>query len=146
MVLRIIFLFFLSCGFVGAAQFGSTNKYSLVNTESVRSGYDVFNEITTFSFSANIQTTGEAISEVLLHAGYRLAESSAADPFINHLLDSPLPGLHRQIGPATVLDVLDILSGGGWVVVRDPVHRLVSFDIQEGFEPCGYVAGKPACR
>ncbi|HID51087.1 MAG TPA: hypothetical protein EYP41_03495 [Anaerolineae bacterium] len=144
MVYRYI-AFLLGICLSGAVYAGDINQYAVVNTDRVTAAYDVFSEVAVFEFSHNIRTTGEAISEVLTHAGYRLADASASDPYIKHLLDSPLPTLHRSIGPAAVIDILDALSGAGWTVVRDPVHRLVSFEIVEDFRPCGYVTGGKGC-
>ena len=86
--------------------------------------------------AASVRTTlppsvvrvGEAIAALLAASGYRLADSQAAGPDRETLLALPLPESHRDLGPMPLRLALATLAGPAFVLVEDPVHRLVSFE------------------
>lgn len=86
--------------------------------------------------AASVRTTlpptvvrvGEAIDALLAPSGYRLADSQAAGPDRETLLALPLPESHRDLGPMPLRLALATLAGPAFVMVEDPVHRLVSFE------------------
>lgn len=100
-----------------------------------------------FQFDDNVRTVGQAIKAVLQGSGYRLARPENSDPNVAVLLRSPLPRVHRSLGPATVRDLLVSLAGPAWTLITDPVHRLISYDLAEQYWPCDYkgVEG-PQCQ
>jgi hypothetical protein len=44
------------------------------------------------------------------------------------MLTLPLPGAHRQFQPLPLKDVIALLVGPAFVLVQDPVHRLLAFE------------------
>ena len=86
--------------------------------------------------AASVRTTlppsvvrvGEAIAALLAPSGYRLADVQAAGPDRETLLALPLPESHRDLGPMPLRLALATLAGPAFVLVEDPVHRLVSFE------------------
>lgn len=86
--------------------------------------------------AASVRTTlppsvvrvGDAIAALLARSGYRLADSQAAGPDRETLLSLPLPESHRDLGPMPLRLALTTLAGPAFVMVEDPVHRLVSFE------------------
>ena len=86
--------------------------------------------------AASVRTTlppsvvrvGEAIDVLLAPSGYRLADRQAAAPDREVLLALPLPEAHRDLSPMPLRLALTTLAGPAFVLVEDPVHRLVSFE------------------
>ena len=78
---------------------------------------------------------GEAVDALLAPSGYRLAPANTASPERAILLALPLPEVHRDLGGLSLRSALQTLVGPAFIVVEDPVHRLVSF------ERCQYPGG-----
>lgn len=76
----------------------------------------------------SIVRVGEAMERLLAPSGYRLADSITAGPERATLLALPLPEAHRELGPVPLRVVLATLAGPAFVLVEDPVHRLISFE------------------
>ena len=109
-------------------------RYSSVSTEPTSAQQDLLSVIIQLDFPRSIQTVGSAITILLLNSGYRLADLKVADPSLAILLDSPLPSVHRSLGPISLRKALTTLSGKTWDLIVDPVHRLVSFDLIEKYK------------
>ena len=75
-----------------------------------------------------IQTVGEAVRYLLHRSGYRLADPESIGPDTVALFMLPLPAVHRTLGPMTLKDALETLAGPAFRLVRDPVHRLITFE------------------
>lgn len=98
-----------------------------VPTESQRSPLDA---VVAVSFPATVATVGQALTHVLPRSGYALAGAVASDPAQAVLLSRPLPRVHRDLGPMPLSQMLEVLSGQAWLLVIDPVHRLVAFELR----------------
>lgn len=72
----------------------------------------------------------EGLREILKGTGYRLTDPAAADPEIGRLYQQPYPENQRVIGPRALGAVLERLAGPAWVLVEDPVNRLISFEVR----------------
>ncbi len=64
-----------------------------------------------------VRTVGDALHQVLLRSGYRLASVSASCPSLPALLSWSLPAVHRRLGPMRLDEALKTLAG--------PTHTLV---------------------
>ena len=71
----------------------------------------------------DITQVGEALRYLMLRTGYALGELDAQ---ALELLALPLPQNHRQLGPAPVRDLLEVLVGTPYLVSEDPVRRRVN--------------------
>ncbi len=69
-------------------------------------------------------TVGEALRHVLQHSGYSLCPENAA---VARLLHHPLPAVHHDLGPISLLDALTIIGGPAWRLDIDPVERSVCY-------------------
>jgi type IV pili sensor histidine kinase/response regulator len=85
------------------------------------------------TFPVEIITVHHALLHVLRRSGYNLATGSVADPRLPDLLNASLPEIHRQLGPITLRNALQTLAGEPWVLVEDPVLRLVSFELKPAY-------------
>jgi FimV-like protein len=81
-----------------------------------------------------VRTVGDALHQVLLRSGYRLASVSASCPSLPALLSWPLPAVHQRLGPMRLDEALKTLAGPTHTLVVDPVHRLVSFELRAPYD------------
>ena len=90
---------------------------------------DPLQAVVEISFSPSVDTVGSAIDNLLLDSGFQMAQLSASDPKLPILLRQPLPLVHRSIGPTKLITALEFLAGSPWILVIDPVNRLVSYEL-----------------
>ena len=81
-------------------------------------------------FPSQISTVGAALNHVLARSGWALAPTQASDPTIPYLMSLPLPESQRSLGPIALFDALAVLCGDAYVIVVDPVNRLVSCELR----------------
>ena len=86
---------------------------------------------------AAIVTVGGAVEWVLAPSGYRLVDADVLSTAVTGLLNLPLPDAHRQFDALPLKEVIALLVGPAFVLVQDPVHRLMAF------EPCRDAAPDP---
>ncbi|MNC28123.1 hypothetical protein D3C75_763200 [compost metagenome] len=70
---------------------------------------------------------GEALRHVLQRTGYSLCPNSAA---VDRLFSRPLPAVHHQLGPISLLDALTIIGGPAWQLDIDSVDRTVCYALR----------------
>lgn len=109
-------------------------RYSSASTQPTIAQMDLLAVIVEIKFPHSIDTVGSALEIMLINSGFRLADQSAVDPDLSILLNSPLPKIHRTLGPISLEDALKTLSGRSWDLVIDPVHRLISFDLIKNYQ------------
>lgn len=101
--------------------------------------------IVTLTFPGQIRTVGAALNHVLARSGWALAPRYASDPTIPHLMSLPLPESQRSLGPIALFDALAVLCGEAYLIVVDPVSRLVSCELRTSFSALARVEeGAPA--
>ncbi|MGE8361997.1 PilL N-terminal domain-containing protein [Pseudomonas sp.] len=72
-------------------------------------------------------TVGEALRHVLQHSGYSLCSDS---PAVARLFGHPLPAVHHDLGPISLLDALTVIGGPAWRLDIDPVERSVCYALR----------------
>jgi type IV pili sensor histidine kinase/response regulator len=102
-------------------------RYSSLPAMPTVAQADLLATTITVSFPARIQTVGEAVNYLLQRSGYRMADAVA--PETMQLLELPLPAVHRSLGPITLTQALQTLAGPAFLLIHDPVHRLISFEL-----------------
>ena len=107
-------------------------RYSTLPLAPTSAQQDPLSEIVIERFDDTVTRIGEALEATLAPSGYRLAAEDNADPQREILLALPLPEAHRTIGPLPRREILAVLAGPVWILIEDPVHRLVSFDRDHG--------------
>ncbi|MBK4999986.1 pilus assembly protein [Pseudomonas sp. S31] len=70
---------------------------------------------------------GEALQHVLQHSGYSLCPEG---PAVAQLFRRPLPAVHHDLGPITLLDALTVIGGPAWRLDIDPVERSVCYALR----------------
>ncbi|MEX2123866.1 MAG: hypothetical protein WD795_08220 [Woeseia sp.] len=89
---------------------------------------DLLAAIVDTELSDAVKTVGEAIAAVLEDSGYRVLSPNPAAPCQEELFELPLPAVHRKLGPLTLRQALEVLSGPAYQAVTDPLRRLISFE------------------
>jgi len=103
-------------------------RYSLMTATPTEAQAELLAATMTVRFPERIQTVGEAVPYLLQRSGYRLATAESIGPDTAALFALPLPAVHRNLGPMTLRDALEILAGPAFHLVQDPVHRLITFE------------------
>ena len=102
-------------------------RYSMLSAAPTQAQAELLATTVTVQLPARIQTIGEAMQYLLQRSGYRLAAVESTDPDTLALFALSLPAVHRQLGPMTLRDALEMLAGPAFHLVQDPVHRLITF-------------------
>ncbi len=100
--------------------------------------------VATFKFNPNVQTIGDALNQVLQYSGYALVPSQDQSAAVEQTLTKPLPYSVRTLGPLPIKDALTVLMGQDvFILVVDPLHRLVNFDLNPDIKNALYPAALP---
>ena len=106
-----------------------TGRYTAVSTGPTVAQREPLQAVVTVTFPPDVTTIGGAVRALLADTGYALTDVLYWDPEVFQLHERPLPGVQRSLGPMTVFDALKTLAGPAFRVVVDPIHRLVSFEV-----------------
>ena len=121
-----------------AASVTQIARYSVIYPAPTLDQQDLLAMTAPLRVPAGITTVGGAVEWVLEPSGYRLVAPDRLSTAVNDLLNLPLPAAHRHFEALPLKEVLSLLVGPAFLVVQDPVHRLIAF------EPCRDVASQPA--
>ena len=102
-------------------------RYATIQPVATASQRDVLSTVVSVSFDHDVKTVGHAIQQVLTENGYQLSDAASDNALRATLLSLYLPAPHRHLGPLSIRDILDTLTGPSWVSIEDPVLRKVSF-------------------
>lgn len=113
---------------VGGVSLGRYTTQSAVPTPEIA---EPLRAMVRIHFPRSLVTSvGDAMRHTLMRTGYRLDEAAVSLPGAQEFLALPLPESQRAMGPYTVETILQTLLGPAWVVVQNPVHRSVSFELR----------------
>lgn len=133
-MLRILFLLTLTISTsVSIAADLKVGRYSKIQPVASKQQKDPLSVIVDITFPAEVITVQDAAEYLLRRSGYNLATGRVADPMQPTLLNLTLPQIHRRLGPITLRNGLKTLSGTAWILVEDPVARLVSFELKQEY-------------
>jgi type IV pili sensor histidine kinase/response regulator len=90
---------------------------------------DLLSSMVELELPEQINTVGQAITYLLEGSGYRLLSAKLAEPYRVGLFAMPLPDVQRQLGPLSLRQGLELLSGPAFRLVIEPVYRLVTFEL-----------------
>ena len=85
---------------------------------------DLLAAVIDMEFGQEVETVRDAIVVVLSGSGYTLVAAACQE----ELFGLPLPSVHRKLGPLSLRQTLDVLSGPGWRPVIDQNRRSLSFE------------------
>lgn len=122
-------IYILAITLVSTASFAGemiyTDRYTLSKIEATEDQKAPLTTIVTLTFSKDVGTIGDAITELLNGSGYKWAPK-ADDDSLNAL---PLPSVVRTFGPIRLNDALATIAGEAWQLRVDELHRVIWFDI-----------------
>jgi len=103
-------------------------RYSVIHPHSTFGQQNLLAVAVPIRIPNDIVTLGGALEWVIKDSGYRLAASSRLTTDVEDMLKLPLPKAHRQFQALPIQDVVSLLVGSAFVLVHDPVHRLLAFE------------------
>ena len=134
-------LFTASLAIAGHAKAGSTvvgktalsevqvGRYQSAMLEPDQTQVDLLSVIIRRELPKEINTVGQAVASLLNGSGYRLLSADLADPYRSVLFALPLPEVQRQLGPLSLRQALELLSGPAYQLVIQPTYRLLTFEL-----------------
>ena len=84
-------------------------------------------------FGHQVSTVQDALQVLLNDSGYRIA-SYHPDPRVHQLFNLSLPAVHRKMGPISLENALNTLAGPPWMLVVDPINRLITFQLPRHYK------------
>ncbi len=111
-----------------SAEMKQVNRYTHVLIKPSKDATDPLSQVVDIQFPPNILRVADAIRYVLEPTGYKLPEQSQyLDRALIKVGGQKLPISQRKVR-GSICEVLRVLAGPGFVVVRDDVNRLVVLD------------------
>lgn len=110
-----------------------TGRYSTIVAVPTTHQQQLLQVIISIVIPEYIRTVRETIRYVLKRSGYKLSEPKQYQNELAELFAKQLPEVHRHIGPMTLEDALTILTTPAFVLVEDPVHRLISYHLDDNY-------------
>jgi len=106
-----------------APQVVRTGRYQLWELGTSAGQKQLINQVVRVSIPSMLSVTvKDALTHLLAGTGYHLC-----DGVPNALANQPLPLTHRNLGPASLHEALQVLAGPAWVLQQDPRRRAVCF-------------------
>ena len=103
-------------------------RYSVLRPRLMVGQQDLLSIAKALRVPSEITTVGGALEWVIKDSGYRLASPDQLTKDVKEMLQLPLPKAHRQFQAVPLRDVVLLLAGSSFVLVHDPVHRLIAFE------------------
>ena len=129
--------FFLLLGlllnpFAHAAEV-SVNRYTIAETHASNAQRFPLIDIRTTLIPTSVTTNRQAVEFILKDTGYSQASNSVRSISDNALMQKALAKSNRELANLSVLEMLSVIAGLGYVPVVDPINRLVAFEATYDF-------------
>ncbi|MGB1763100.1 hypothetical protein [Alloalcanivorax xenomutans] len=106
-----------------APQVVRTGRYQLWELGTSYGQQQLINQVVRVAIPSTLSVTvKDALMHLLAGTGYHLCDGVPPD-----LANQPLPLTHRNLGPASLQEALQVLAGPAWVLQQDPRRRKVCF-------------------
>ncbi len=116
---------------VQAANVTQINRYATVMNKPLTAQINPLLAVQQMHFPQNIKTVEQAIHCWLQYSGYNLVAPDKQPEGLRAVLRQSLPQIHKNLGPLSVKDGLEILAGQQvFVLVEDPLSRMVNFKLK----------------
>lgn len=126
--IAVLFFFSVICNQCTAADnYDRLGRYYWKKTELSAAQIDPLQQVVDIEFPSSVLTLANAYEFVLNPTGYSLAKAQYLDANFIAIINSPLPVSQRKLR-GKVIDILNVLSGSSYVVVRDPFIRTIALD------------------
>jgi conjugative transfer region protein (TIGR03748 family) len=111
-----------------AEEYRQVGRYSSVLIAPSQSQLDPLTQYVDLNVPKHLTHIHEVVNYVLAPTGYRVPmDSELLDSYFVAVGKQPLPNSQRKL-KGTVVDVLKVLVGEGFIVVRDDIQRTLVLD------------------
>ena len=110
-----------------------TGRYSTVQAKPTQPQRQLLQVMISVTIPDEIATIGQTIHYLLKRSGYQLVQPQADQPELTAFFYKRLPEVHRHMGPMTLEDALTILTAPAFTLHKDPVQRLISYDLDSRY-------------
>ena len=110
-----------------------TGRYTTIQAKPIQSQQHLLQVIISVTIPNDIQTIGQTVRYLLKRSGYDLVNPKPDQLKLTQLLVKRLPDVHRRLGPMTLADALVILTAPAFTLIDDPVHRLISYQLDDRY-------------
>ncbi|OTH37693.1 pilus assembly protein PilL [Pseudomonas aeruginosa] len=108
-------------------------RYTLVSTQPDAGQRDLMAQIIDVTIPSSMNpSVKDAMQYVMSRSGYSQCPADAGH--VNILYTRPLPAAQYKLGPMTLRNTLQVLSGPAWQVKVDEVARQVCFVLRPGYQ------------
>lgn len=119
-----------------AANITQINRYVTVVNKPLAAQINPLLTVQQVHFPMKIATVGQAIEWWLHYSGYSLAAQELQPDSLKMVMNRPLPQVHRNLGPLTVREGLEVLAGQPiFTLIEDPLLRQVNFKLRPNVKP-----------
>lgn len=107
------------------------NRYATVANKPMPAQINPLLAVQHIHFPSDVKTVGQAIEWWLQYSGYSLVAVEKQPDSLQAVLRQPLPQIHKNLGPLTVRDGLEVLAGQQvFELIEDPLLRVVNFKLK----------------
>lgn len=118
-----------------AANVTQINRYATVANKPLTAQINPLLAVQKIHFPQEVKTVGEAIEWWLHYSGFALVSKENQPKSLQAVMLQPLPQIHRNLGPLTVKEGLEILAGQQvFRVVENPITRQVNFKLKPAYQ------------
>ena len=103
-------------------------RYTITETQASKVQRFPLIEVRSMKVPQSIITNRDAIDFLLMSTGYSQATDSVRSPQDRVLMNKPLALSNREFVNLTVLEMLSVVAGLGYVPIVDPINRLIAFE------------------
>jgi len=124
-------IFLLACflvSFVSESKEVYVGRYSIAETQASKAQRFPLIEVRTTTIPVTISTNREAVDFLLMSTGYSQANDFIRTPQDKALMNKPIALSNREFVNLTILEMLTVVAGLGYVPIIDPINRLVAFE------------------
>lgn len=119
------------------------NRYATVANKPLVAQVNPLLAVQQINFPQEIKTVGEAIEWWLHYSGFTLVSKERQPDGFQAVIHKTLPQIHRNLGPLTIKEGLEVLAGQQvFVLIVDPLLRQVNFKLKPAYQS----AVKPSLR
>lgn len=119
-----------------AANVTQVNRYATVANKPLTAQINPLLAVQKIHFPQEVKTVGQAIEWWLHYSGFSLVSKEKQPESLRAVMLQTLPQIHRNLGPLTVKEGLEILAGQQvFRIVENPIARQVSFKLKPAYQP-----------
>jgi type IV pili sensor histidine kinase/response regulator len=115
------------------AEVTQVGRYLTAENKPKSSQIDLLSQEFQVRFPSFVQTIGNAMEYLLKQSGYSLVPEDKRSTALKVALSKPLPAIDREFGPMKLKDGLATLAGPVFILVNDPLNRMVSFNLSSKY-------------